>query len=120
MRLFSNLFLFDAPCDDAWIDAARQEAGPAVRPPVAWFNAGCLQHRSYEAELESIAVPTLILQGMADPRKDDRQKYVDLLAKGEIVTIDRGNNVLPWEAPVETVAVIRAFLHRDGPPPHQE
>jgi len=109
VRFFSNLFLFDKPCEDIWVETALQEAGPAVRMPVCLFNAGLCQQRSYEPELMDIAVPCLILQGEADKR--DRTRYKQLIGDDccRIVSIS-GQNVLPWESPTETARAIRSFL----------
>lgn len=109
VRFFSNLFLFDKPCEDEWVETALQEAGPAVRIPVCFFNAGLCQQRSYEPELKDITVPCLILQGKADKR--DRARYKEMIGEDlcQIVTIS-GQNVLPWESPAETTRALRSFL----------
>jgi len=110
VRFFSNLFLFDQPCTSEWVDTALHEAGPKVRMPVALFNSGFCQSRSYEPELRNgIKCPCLVLQGQADSR--DRAKYQALMGDDfcNIVTIP-GKNVLPWESPKETAAALRAFL----------
>jgi hypothetical protein len=109
VRFFSNLFLFDKPCEEEWVEAALKEAGPGVRIPVCCFNAGFCQHRSYEPELTDISIPCLILQGKADKRH--RTKYKELIGddRCQIVTVS-GQNVLPWESPTETASSIQTFL----------
>ena len=116
VKFFSNLFLFDKPCDDTWLDEAGNETCQAARPPVQVFNAGFCQARSYEPELEALAnsasTRVLVLQGEADtPRIKDRTEYYtkELADKCEIVTLP-GKNVLPWESPKETNRAVRDFL----------
>lgn len=116
VKFFSNLFLFDKPCDEQWLDEAANETCDAARPPVQVFNAGFCQARSYEPELEaltkSVSTRVLVLQGEADtPRNKDRTMYYtkELDDKCEMVTLP-GKNVLPWESPEETIRAIRDFV----------
>lgn len=114
VQFFSNLFLFDAPCDDTWLDQAAAETCPAARPPVQVFNAGFCQARSYEPELQAIRdanVPVLVLQGQGDTaRNADRTAYyTQQLPQSAVKTIP-GKNVLPWESNQDTLQTILQFM----------
>lgn len=111
VRLFSNLFLFLESCDDRWVDFSTSEEATTVeaRPPVAIFNSGFLQHRSYEEELsEVIGQPTLIINGSGDKRAEKRIEYGSEMKCCKLVTL-RGTNVLPWEAPEKVCEAIQSF-----------
>lgn len=115
VRFFSNLFLFDQPCDNEWLEKAEEEACKAARAPVQVFNAGFCQARSYDAELQTLAdsnISVLILQGQGDTaRNDDRSSYyTDKLAQNCQIETIPGKNVLPWEASDETARAMRKFL----------
>jgi pimeloyl-ACP methyl ester carboxylesterase len=112
IRLFSNLFLFAPPgCDESWLDQTASEISPAARPPVGVFNAGFCQARSFAPELRELTQPLLILQGQNDKaRNADRQDFYESHVSDCQVTTLPGKNVLPWESPAETSAVIRSFL----------
>ena len=112
VRLFSNLFLFLEECDDLWVDLSTSEEATTVeaRPPVAIFNSGFLQHRSYEEELcESVEQPTLIVSGSGDKRAEKRIQYGSEMNKCSLKTL-RGTNVLPWEAPHTLCETIEIFV----------
>lgn len=99
LRFFSNAFLFSEPCDEEWISRAHEAATAGdLRQPVAAFNAGLCNHRSFQEELETmISQPTLILSGEGDKR--DRQGYVDNMPNCQWAQLPGTCNVLPWEDP---------------------
>jgi pimeloyl-ACP methyl ester carboxylesterase len=114
VRFFSNTFLFANPCDDEWVQQAMVGTQSAegisaalVRNPVAAFNAGFCQHRSFEEELTTLTQPTLILSGRADKR--DRQGYVDAMQDCTWAQMPNCCNVLPWEDPVQVRQAIQEF-----------
>lgn len=111
VRLFSNLFLFLEECDERWVDlsTSREATTVEARPPVAIFNSGFLQHRSYEEELrELIEQPTLIISGSGDKRAEKRVEYGSEMKLCTLATL-RGTNVLPWEAPAKVCEAIQTF-----------
>ena len=111
VRLFSNLFLFLEECDERWVDlsTSREATTIEARPPVAIFNSGFLQHRSYEEELrELIKQPTLIISGSGDKRVEKRVEYGSEMKLCTLATL-RGTNVLPWEAPTKVCEAIQTF-----------
>ena len=116
IQWFSNLFLFENPCDDMWLDEALTEACQQARPPVQAFNAGFLFHRSYQAELVSLPQPTLILQGSLDTaRIPKRLDYAQYMVDCTLQTL-QGKNVLPWEQARETTKAIQRFYRVKGIP----
>lgn len=117
VRFFSNAFLFANPCDDEWVQNAMTGTQSAdgipvslVRNPVAAFNAGFCQHRSFEEELTTLSQPTLILTGRGDKR--DRQGYVDAMKDCTWAQLLNCCNVLPWEDPVQVQLAIQEFVGR--------
>ena len=110
VRLFSNLFLFLEECDELWVDLSTSEEATTVeaRPPVAIFNSGFLQHRSYEEELGELEQPVLIISGSGDKRAEKRKKYGSEMKRCSLKTL-RGTNVLPWEAPNVVCEAIQLF-----------
>ena len=111
VRLFSNLFLFLEECDDLWVDLSTSEEATTVeaRPPVAIFNSGFLQHRSYEEELcQIIQQRTLIISGSGDKRAEKRIEYGSEMKRCTLKAL-RGTNVLPWEAPNLVCDAIQSF-----------
>jgi pimeloyl-ACP methyl ester carboxylesterase len=107
LRFFSNAFLFTEPCDDLWIQRALETISPEQRFPVAAFNAGLCNHRSFVNELASqITQPTLILSGLDDKR--NRQGYVDNMPNCKWQRLE-GCNVLPWENPAGVYQAIHDF-----------
>jgi pimeloyl-ACP methyl ester carboxylesterase len=107
LRFFSNAFLFTEPCDDLWVSKALETISPEQRFPVAAFNAGLCNHRSFVDELTSqMTQPTLILSGLDDKR--DRQGYVDNMPNCKWQRLD-GCNVLPWENPAGVYQAIQEF-----------
>jgi pimeloyl-ACP methyl ester carboxylesterase len=111
IRFFSDLFLFEGKCDGAWLDHASSGCSAAVREPVYAFNAGLLQHRSYENELTELQQPTLVLAGRADTRRERRAGYAGRMRSCELRTLP-GSNVMPWEAPRETCDAVAEFARR--------
>ena len=111
IKFFSDLFLFEETCDEAWLEAACADCGPAVRPPVIQFNAGVLQARSYEVPLRDMDTPTLVLSGRSDKREADRHAYGAEMRACELATLP-GCNVVPWENPKETADAIAGFIER--------
>lgn len=116
VKFFSNLFLFENPCDDEWLDQAEAETCEAARPPVQVFNAGFCQARSYQPELQAIVespdTRVLVLQGQGDtPRNANRQMFYEeqMGDSCRVVTLP-GKNVLPWEFPRETLQAILDFV----------
>jgi pimeloyl-ACP methyl ester carboxylesterase len=108
IEFFSNQFLFADRCDIEWLDRAEQELGLASRPPVISFNAGFCQHRSFFEELCSISQSTLIIAGDGDKRP--RAEYAERMKNCRLDVLS-GLNVLPWEAPTETIRSIKTFLN---------
>lgn len=111
VRFFSNAFLFSDSCDEVWVDcctrpeAIRQEA----RQPIMAFNAGFLNHRSYEMELRTLGQPTLVLSGLGDKRVEGRGEYKQSMISCELLTLP-GTNVLPQESPEALCDAIWSFL----------
>ncbi len=109
IKLFSNLFLFKEECDEIWLDETMNGASYVeARTPVQAFNAGLLNHRSFEKEILELEQPVLVVCGTGDKRNEDRQKYATQMKQCTIQVID-GLNVLPYENPRETVDVIEKF-----------
>ena len=106
IRFFSDLFLFMDKCDDRWLDETEQECCREARAPICAFNAGLLQHRSFEDELREMTQNTLIVSGKGDKRVEDREKYSSAMAKCSLKSIE-GLNVMPWENPGEVVRLIK-------------
>ena len=106
IKFFSNRFLFQDACDEEWLDETERESVVAARTPVQAFNAGLLQHRSFQEDLKESPQPKLIVSGTGDKRSIDRQPYKEQLDTCSLVTIP-GLNVLPWESPKEVVDLIR-------------
>lgn len=106
IKFFSNSFLFQEECDDDWLDETDKESVLAARTPVQAFNAGLLQHRSFEEDLKESPQPKLIVSGEGDKRAVDRQPYKEQLDTCSLTTIP-GLNVLPWESPKEVVDLIK-------------
>jgi pimeloyl-ACP methyl ester carboxylesterase len=111
IRFFSDLFLFERACDATWLDLASSECRASVREPVFAFNAGLLQHRSYEDELTRMQQPTLVLAGRADKRQARRRGYAERMRACELRSLP-GCNVMPWEAPRETCDAVADFARR--------
>jgi pimeloyl-ACP methyl ester carboxylesterase len=116
IRLFSNLFLFanEIDADDEFVRRATQECQTStqLRPPIEAFNAGLMQHRSYQEDMQAMtSVPTLILSGDADKRQKDRVGYTsaNAIPQCTLQTLP-GQNVVPWESPQDTVNAIRNFV----------
>ena len=108
IEFFSNQFLFSEKCDPEWLDRAESELGLESRPPVIAFNAGFCQHHSLGGELQDIRQSTLILAGNGDKRP--RLEYTKRMQDCRLEILPVGLNVLPWEAPTETVRSVKAFL----------
>ena len=107
IRFFSNAFLFSEECDDQWLDETEKESSrKEARTPVQAFNAGLLQHRSFEQELKESPQPKLIVSGDGDKRVVDRQSYSTEVDQCKLQTI-KGTNVLPWENPRGVVQLIK-------------
>lgn len=107
IQFFSNRFLFQNECDDEWLDeTGRESVVVSARTPVQAFNAGLLQHRSFEEDLKESPQPKLIVSGEGDKRAVDRQPYKEQLDSCTLVTIP-GLNVLPWESPEALVDRIK-------------
>ena len=106
IRFFSNLFLFADECDEQWLDETQRESCRDARPPVQAFNAGLLQHRSFEEELKELNQHKLIVSGDCDKRVVDRQLYGSKLNQCTLKTI-RGLNVMPWENPSGVIELVR-------------
>jgi len=110
IRFFSNMFLFEEKCDEEWLDYAMEEAtcNTLTREPVKAFNAGLLNHVSYETELQTIIQTVICLCGTGDRRTEKRKRYETEMRNCRIQTI-RGGNVLPWENPTETLEIIKSL-----------
>lgn len=108
IKFFSNLFLFQGECDDDWLDETMKESKDKfARTPVQAFNAGLLQHRSFEKELSQIVQPTLIVSGTGDKRTVDRKPYRQVIEKCELKTVG-GVNVLPYENREEIISILKS------------
>lgn len=70
------------------------------------FNAGLLQHRSFEEELKGAIQPKIIVSGDGDKRSKDRQPYESELDQCTLKTV-KGLNVMPWENSSGMVNLIR-------------
>jgi len=113
---------FKRRLDDQFVSFAteRGRVTKEARGTVASFNSGALFDTSHEEALRSMEQPTLILVGDADEKRNrGREEYLMNMPKAVMATID-GKAALPWESPVETRNVLRAFLeehstdHRNG------
>lgn len=106
IKLFSNLFLFQDECDEQWLDETQRELCVVARAPVQAFNAGLLQHRSFEEELKESPQMKIIVSGVGDNRVVGRHQYQIELEKCTMRTIE-GLNVLPWENPDAVIDLIK-------------
>ncbi|KAL9189577.1 hypothetical protein ACHAXT_009252 [Thalassiosira profunda] len=106
IRFFSDLFLFEDKCDEQWLDEVEKETCKEARTPVQAFNAGLLQHRSFEEDLRDMPQPLLVLSGDGDKRASDRVLYQEELDNCKLATLP-GCNVLPWENPAGVVECIK-------------
>jgi pimeloyl-ACP methyl ester carboxylesterase len=117
IQFFSNLFLFDRPCDRVWIDQARTECDRSVRAAVRYFNAGMCEVPSVDivvaggvgANMTTTTPPprrVLVVRGAKDRRieKDDFTKTI---------VIPNANKVVPWEAPGAFLAAVQSFLQQE-------
>lgn len=108
IKYFSNLFLFQGECDNDWLDETLKESkNKFARTPVQAFNAGLLQHRSFETEMSQILQPTFIVSGTGDKRSVDRKRYRDVIEKCELKTVG-GVNVLPYENREEIISLLKS------------
>lgn len=107
IKFFSNQFLFQEECDEGWLDETERESVfVAARTPVQAFNAGLLQHRSFEDDLKESPQPKMIVSGEGDKRAVNRLPFKEELDTCSLVTIP-GLNVLPWESPEALVDLIK-------------
>jgi len=111
IRFFSDLFLFSEKCDDKWLDETATESKfQQARTPVQAFNAGLLQHRSFETELQESFRPLMVVSGAGDKRAIDREGYQSTaMTQNKQCTLKTiaGTNVLPWENPSGIVELIQ-------------
>lgn len=108
IRFFSNQFLFAEGCDEKWLQCTAEATSKAMRLPVAAFNAGLVNHRSFEKELTNRVIqPTLVLSGCGDKR--DREEYTHSMQRCQWKKIP-GRNVLPWENPLDFCTAIEDFI----------
>ena len=110
IRFFSNLFLFSDNCDDEWLDETENESRYLEgRTPIQAFNAGLLQHRSFEVELQESTQPLMVVSGADDKRAVDRVGYQEstITKKSCQLKTLAGTNVLPWENPKGIVDLIK-------------
>lgn len=108
IRFFSDLILFKDKCDEDWLDFAMKGVCDEARTPVQVFNAGLINHRSYEREISEIEQLVLIVNGNGDKRAIDREAYATELKNCRITSLE-GMNVLPWENPRGVVEMIQDF-----------
>lgn len=108
VEFFSDLFLFKDKCDDEWLDRVEEGSLKESRAPIEAFNAGLLQHRSFEEELTSIEQKTAIVQGDSDKRQADRVQFSKDMKRCDNIIIT-GCNVLPWENAEEMIDLLRKF-----------
>jgi len=106
IKFFSNLFLFQDECDEQWLDETKRELCNDARTPVQAFNAGLLQHRSFEHDLKGMTQSLWIVSGEGDKRVSGRQLYQSELNKCTLTSIG-GLNVMPWENPTGVVDLIK-------------
>lgn len=97
IKFFSSRFLFQDECDEEWLDETGRESVVEARAPVQVFNAGLLQHRSFEEDLKDSPQSKWIVSGEGDKRAVDRLPYKEHLDKCSLITLP-GLNVLPWES----------------------
>ena len=111
IQFFSDLFLFQNKCDDDWLAFVKNGCmDKQSRTPIEAFNAGLLQHRSYEEELtQLIEQPTIIVQGESDKRQEDRISYKQFMKQCELKTLTNACNVVPWENPEEIVQLLQSL-----------
>lgn len=109
IEFFSNQFLFSEKCDSTWLDETGKEISVEARPPIQAFNAGLLQHRSFESELKDISQPTYIVSGAGDKRTKDRVEYATEMQQCALITLN-GTNVMPWENPKDVIDLIKELL----------
>ena len=110
VRFFSDLFLFDANCDDEWLRRCVGGATLAARWPVFAFNSGLVGATGRDAELRSLAGPLLVLSGEGDRRAEGRAGYGHHVTNCELRTLPASLNVLPWEVPEACAEAISAFV----------
>jgi len=110
VRFFSNLFLFSEESDDEWLEEIQTADKESSRSAVIAFNAGVLEHRSYEEELEqTIQQPALVLIGKDDAKIKDIE-YEKSMKNCKVQRLNVGQNVLPYEAPIEFKNAIQQFI----------
>jgi pimeloyl-ACP methyl ester carboxylesterase len=110
IQFFSDLFLFQKNCDQQWLDYCCDEICRQSRSPVAAFNAGFCNARSFKEELETLKQATLILSGDGDGRTTQRQAYKENMQDCTLKSLP-GLNVLPWESPKEVISAIQEFCY---------
>jgi pimeloyl-ACP methyl ester carboxylesterase len=109
IRFFSDLFLFENKCDEAWLNYTMIGASfKKARAPVQAFNAGLCSTRSYEDEMSSLDQKVLVICGNGDKRNTKRMMYTTNMKNCNLKTVD-GCNVLPWENERDVVSLIREF-----------
>lgn len=114
IRFFSDLFLFRDKCDERWLDeTAKESKFRNARAPVQAFNAGLLQHRSFETELQEMTQPLTVVSGVGDKRGINRMEYGTTRGDDEksykLASVE-GTNVLPWENPEAIVEFIEEMI----------
>jgi len=112
IKFFSDLFLFGNKCDDEWLDETEKEIFIKARPPIQAFNAGMLQHRSFERELKDLDQPVMVVAGNQDKRSKDRLQYRSEMKRCTLRTI-HGLNILPWENPKQVIALMKELKSTD-------
>ncbi len=114
-----QLFARAADVTDDWLAMlVAGAADPESRHAVFAFLAG-FWRRDYEADLESLTIPTLVVMGTTassisrsgkSELPDERlQQYLSHLPQGEGVRVE-GRNVLPYESAAEFVQAIAPFV----------
>lgn len=111
VQFFSDLFLFETPCDDEWLDCVAEGALKEARAPVEAFNAGLCMHRSLEEEATGLVQPTLVVSGESDKRATDRNGYGTEMRECGLEMV-KTCNVIPWENPEGLKKVIHIFFER--------
>jgi len=109
IQFFSDLFLFKEKADEKWLERATSECNSKVRPAIAVFNSGLLNHRSFQEELVELTQPTLMLTGDTDSRAKGRTFYSNEI-KFLSDKVISGRNVLPWESLSATIDEVKAFI----------
>lgn len=93
---------------NAMISGLTRSMLKGSKTPVQAFNAGLLQHRSFEEELTEMIQPNLIVSGKGDKRVVNIKQYATELEQCKLEII-AGLNVLPWKNPQGVMKLIKKY-----------